>query len=249
MPGPFYNLTTRLRLRALKGNSEAKDIDAGFLALAEDVDAALALSPLLREIITLSQEGETGKLYIVNATGITLTLPTPTANRIIGVNAAPTHSCKVKASSGKIYGDFVEGATELNLASNQHILLVADGTNWYIVAGTVAESYSGAWTALTLGPKIEGTPKARLEGFGSIVRLRGLIVVKNAESVVTNGVVFTLPTGMQPAENANISTTCKQAENTVRVLNVAAGVATLSGIGSMVEKTQYQLDGITLPMS
>jgi hypothetical protein len=42
MPGPFYDLTTRLKLRLLKGISEAKDIDAGFHALGEDIDALLS---------------------------------------------------------------------------------------------------------------------------------------------------------------------------------------------------------------
>ena len=39
MPGPFYDTSTRLKLRLSRGTSEAKDIATGIHALGEDIDA------------------------------------------------------------------------------------------------------------------------------------------------------------------------------------------------------------------
>lgn len=41
MPSPLYDLSARLKLRLLKGTSEAQHIDEGIHALGEDIDALL----------------------------------------------------------------------------------------------------------------------------------------------------------------------------------------------------------------
>lgn len=85
---------------------------------------------------TVSAEGSTENLYLMETNGNTLTLPAATANRFIGVTCANgVAAVKVKASAGKIYGDFINGETEVTLTENQHIFVEADGANWRIVAG------------------------------------------------------------------------------------------------------------------
>jgi hypothetical protein len=79
-----------------------------------------------------SETGESEKLYQMK-NGKTLTLPAATLNRIVGVFALEAEA-KVKTAAGVIKGDFFSGGTAV-LTENQHLLLIADGTNWMIVAG------------------------------------------------------------------------------------------------------------------
>jgi hypothetical protein len=132
--GPFYDLTARLKLRLLKGTSEAKDIDAGFHALGEDLDAALALSNLRQVTHAASVEAQSGELVLAIGGGMTVTLPAATLNRIVGVYATATVTVKQHAAD-KIYGDFVSAASTITLLADQHVILQSDGTNWQIVAG------------------------------------------------------------------------------------------------------------------
>jgi hypothetical protein len=134
MPGPFYNLTARLKLRALKGNSEAKDIDAGFLALAEDVDTALGLSSLLRAAHAANFAGKSGELAVVTATA-TDTLPAAAENAIHAVFTTAGTTTVTVSGGAKIYGDFVNAAASITLLANQHVILQSDGANWFIIAG------------------------------------------------------------------------------------------------------------------
>lgn len=134
MPGPFYDLSARLKLRMFKGTSEAKDIDAGFHALGEDIDAALALGNLLLVTHAANFAGKTGELALVTATA-TDTLPAASANAIHGVFTT-TGTTTINATGGaKIYGDFINGAASITLLANQHVILQSDGTNWFIIAG------------------------------------------------------------------------------------------------------------------
>lgn len=79
----------------------------------------------------LAQNGE-----MIKMTGSgTVTLTGPFENNIIGIFCV-TGETKVKAIAGaKIYGDFINEVEEIKLTSNQHVLLIADGSNWFIVAG------------------------------------------------------------------------------------------------------------------
>ena len=89
-------------------------------------------------LITIAEHGSSftaasGELVKCTA-GITVTLPSPTANATVGV-LANNYSSEITAGSAKIYGDFVEGATKVKLVGYQHLLLQSDGTNWFIIAG------------------------------------------------------------------------------------------------------------------
>jgi hypothetical protein len=73
---------------------------------------------------------------LVKATGaITVTLPTAAENATVAV-LANNHATKLKgAGAAKIYGGHIEGVAEINLVGYQYVVLIADGTNWFILAG------------------------------------------------------------------------------------------------------------------
>lgn len=83
----------------------------------------------------VSVEAATGELIETTKSGITITLPAATVNRTILVFCGAGTTCKVTASAGKIFGDFVTGSTTVELLALQHIWVFASGANWYIIAG------------------------------------------------------------------------------------------------------------------
>jgi limonene-1,2-epoxide hydrolase len=82
----------------------------------------------------VSMTAANGELVLMVTTGTTLTLPTPTANRVIGVFAGEGAKIEVRAVGASIIGDF-ENTTHATLLSQQHLMLQADGSNWLIIAG------------------------------------------------------------------------------------------------------------------
>src|ERR1035438_1494231 len=88
------------------------------------------------KLTAVSTAATSGELVQVTAAGQTITTPGAVLGRIFGVFcAAGATSCKVKAASGTISGDFVSAAAEVTLLANQHVVLACDGTNWMILAG------------------------------------------------------------------------------------------------------------------
>jgi hypothetical protein len=76
-----------------------------------------------------------GEMAILDTPGMVATLPSPTLNNKIGFFSS-VETSKIKCSSGKIFGDFLqEGSTEITLSSLQHVILQAEGTYYFIVAG------------------------------------------------------------------------------------------------------------------
>lgn len=117
-------------------NITAKSITEAMLetALAEKIGAKL--SGYTYKGTNVSVEAAAGELVVGGTTGITITLPAPTASRAISVGCSGgATSIKVTASSGKIYGLFVGGETTVTLATYQSITVEADGANWLIIGG------------------------------------------------------------------------------------------------------------------
>lgn len=145
-----------------------------------------------------------GKFYTVTAGTTTMTLPTPTANATVGViassgqtGAAPT---TVTRSSGVINGLGVAGATSIALgAVGAYVVLLADGTNWNIVAG----QQDTGWVALTLSGGASQVGSTHTVGYrlqGDRVWLRGAVSFGSASAIT----IFTLPAGARPTSgNAN----------------------------------------------
>jgi hypothetical protein len=114
-------------------NIAAGNVTEAMLATAVQ-EKLTSLTGIVYATSAVSLEGVSGKLYKMTVGATTLTLPAPTVNRLIGVYSS--NGCKVTASSGKIYGDFISpGQTTVELSSDQHLLVFADGSNWLIIAG------------------------------------------------------------------------------------------------------------------
>jgi hypothetical protein len=110
--------------------------------------------------------------------------------------------------------------------------------------------YTGPWTALALGPKLEPgagqRPASRVEG--DRVFLRGLVKVKSpAEELALEAgdLVCTLPAGSRPP------TACTGLCPDVRVLLAiaASGAVTVNSASAATEGTEHPLDGISFNLS
>src|SRR5580704_7669625 len=103
-----------------------------------------------------------GELALATGSGTTVTLPAASLNATVGAFAAGGIT-KVKTVSGaKIYGDFTAGVETIELTTNQHVLLRANGTNWFVVGGEPKrEQVYGARTERALGSTIAAPSTTR----------------------------------------------------------------------------------------
>jgi hypothetical protein len=121
---------------ALPYPEESDNISEGATKITE---LAKKLDTLLWErLLNLSEHNAsfsatTGQLVKCTA-AITVTSPAAASNAVFGV-LANGHAVTIKTASGKIYGDFIEGAEEVKLVGYQYLILQSDGTNWFIIAG------------------------------------------------------------------------------------------------------------------
>lgn len=139
---------------------------------------------------TLSFNAESERHYLLNKTGITATLPAPTANRIISLFSGLGVTSKVTASSGTIYGDFINAQATIELLPLQHVILIAGGSEWQIIAGEPSR------TATYSAVKAVRTALTEYEPSATRPTLVILSVKKptNAFVVVVNGWVSPKPT-------------------------------------------------------
>jgi hypothetical protein len=137
MPGT----TTHFGLPYPVGTDPLKEGAAKAEALANKLDEVLyeklGLTPVT--VNEASGNGEAGKFYVFKAKSQSLTLPAPSEAAQIGCFNLMTEAANtltVKTLTGSIiWGDFVNGAASVVLAQHQHLMLLSDGTNWYIGAG------------------------------------------------------------------------------------------------------------------
>lgn len=154
-----YAESVRHKLRALTGKNPGHEIGTGFLALAEDVDKYLLaiVSSSSEHTLTL------GEMALMTATA-NLKLPSPTTSVICGAICKEGTTAILAEGGAKIFGDFLAeaGVAEVKLAKNQHVIFLADGSNWRIIAGepkreqtytektyTVAEAKAGITPSAT----------------------------------------------------------------------------------------------------
>jgi hypothetical protein len=138
-------------------DSETAAFSTQVNAISEAVDAKAELR-LVNRPLEVNATAVAQDRIIFKGTGggsgYTATLPVPAAEARIAVlnETTATKECKVKVNTGKIYGDFVAGATEITLSVGQHVELVSDGTNWFIVAGEPKrEAKYAAWAKVATG--------------------------------------------------------------------------------------------------
>lgn len=160
---------------------------------------------------TANFEGEAGKLYKV-AKACTATLPAATSGRTIGiVNATSAEAVKVSAKAGKqIIGGFFEGEVA-ELLAHQAIIVEADGSNWYIIAGEpkreqkyeAAKAFTNA--ELKAGIEVSATRLAFVYIFTSALTT---IEVDGVSVAVQNGnaLPYIIPAGKKFAAPASAST-------------------------------------------
>jgi hypothetical protein len=120
------------------GNIKPGGIEEASLATAVKTLLNVKASGLTPAAHTVSFTAAGGELAQMETTGITATLPSPVAGKLIGIFVgSAAASAKVTCSSGLIYGDFVNAASTITLASLQHVLLLGDfqETGWLIIAG------------------------------------------------------------------------------------------------------------------
>lgn len=77
------------------------------------------------------------KAYLVVKEAATAELPAPTVNRIIALTCGSAiNAFKVKCSSGKVFsGIHQAGATTVEVTKSSTIMVLATGTNWFVIAG------------------------------------------------------------------------------------------------------------------
>lgn len=101
-------------------------------------DTGTLWEPVMPGLAVRTSAGSTtavsGERVEMTATG-TVTLPAVTVNSVVEVWNAEGVTTIVGAGAAKISGDFVSTAASITLTKFQHVLLVADGGGWLIVAG------------------------------------------------------------------------------------------------------------------
>lgn len=153
----------------------------------EEVDFAAAVKTLLAAKVsgltirtsTISTTAANGELIemLTNA-GNTVTLPSPTTVGLTVGIITPLVSSKLKTPSGLIIGDGFSAAT-LTFAAGQHATVIADGANYFIIAGE---------------PKREQV-YAAIKAFTAAEGLTGFVFSESRPAVVA--VSLTAPGNMQ----------------------------------------------------
>jgi len=134
--------------------------------------------------------------YVACTGSFTVTLPAPTAGRIVGVrsvNGTGAAPVTISTPSGAILGPGVaSAATSITLGkSGAFVTLLADGTNWSIVAGTqdtgwIAVTFTNGWSNHT-------GDTCQYRKIGPLVYTTGYMAAGTAGASA-----FTLPAGFRP---------------------------------------------------
>lgn len=201
-------------------NIAAENVSEAMLtkALQEKLTTKIGLT---LELKNESFEAVAEKWYIQEKEGATITLPKPTANRMIAVTCANTiKAFKLKPLEGKIYsGLHPAGATVVEVTESASLIVEATGINWFVLAGEEKreQAYS-AQTARTLGTEYEpsatrptfvtleivtnGEVRSSASLFVGGVRMGGVQLSKPAEGNATGMASFICPPGLKwKAEN------------------------------------------------
>lgn len=186
-----------------------------------------------------------GTFYVVTA-ATTITLPTPTINRTIGVFNNVAGVVTVTASSGVIVGLGLTAASFSLGGGNAAVILLANGTNWVIASG----QQDTGWVALSLTASVtaEATfyvPAARLQG--DTVRLRGAMVNNTGGNITAGSTWATIPAGSRPAANVGFPIRTGTSVNAQVGLIGTAGLLTCNT--TIANGVDMVLDGISFPLS
>ncbi len=137
----------------------------------------------------------TGELVLMATNASVLTLPTATANRIVGVFAGNSvTSMTVKAPVvNTIFGDFITAATTITLTKLRHVILQATGTSWLIIAGEPARTQTITVVSKSKAEAETGTePSATRQAYVTLstaaAELSGLAIGAEGPLIAASGV-------------------------------------------------------------
>lgn len=143
--------------------------------------------------------------------------------------------------------------TPLPVADDQCLVAYDENGNPWVVAwlSDLPASGPGAWTALTLGPKIEASGSAqsirvRLEQGASSVRMRGTPVVKIGETLTAGETLATLPLGFRPPGLITVPMTTSSAVTTSLTI-ATTGVVALAN--NLAATRAVFFDGLTFNLT
>ncbi len=162
-----------------------------------------------------STTGTSGNFYLMETNATTLELPLPTIGRMVGVatkNTVAESKMKTNAGIAKIFGDYLKatGVETATLTENQHMIVVADGTNWRVISGEAKrEQTYGARVERAVGKFTPSTVRpvqvsvelvgAGVETFAGTFSIGGVLVQEmevKGPTAVSMGVYF-IPPGIE----------------------------------------------------
>lgn len=186
---------------------------------------------------------------IVGGAALTVTLPAPTLNAVVGVFCGEDGAIvTATVSSGQIV---MLGSTVSSLSVGRYgafVILQGNGASWLVVGG----DRDSGWLPLSLPTGVQAgsgyVPAVRLRG--DIVHLKGS-VYNNTGGVIAAGAEWaSLPTGVAPSETlyAQPSAVGAGAWENFTMSIAPSGVLALPGAGLGAGYTLY-LDGISYSLS
>jgi hypothetical protein len=178
-----------------------------------------------------------GQLVIGNSSSAqTITLPSPSANALVAVQAGTGHTgaapVTVSTPSGSIIGVGVSAASLKLGTVGAQVQLQSDGTNWYVVDG---QQDTGS-VALSLASNIaSGGYGASAQLLGGRVWLKGTLT--NNTGSTDSGTLATIPSGLRPTANVayvvnltGFSTATPITITTAGAISAGGGLSSSAGI-------------------
>ncbi len=156
-----------------------------------------------------STTGTSGNFYLMETNATTLELPLPTIGRMVGVatkNTVAESKMKTNAGIAKIFGDYLKatGVETATLTENQHMIVVADGTNWRVISGEAKREQEYTTQTLTKAEaEVAMSPSAtrptllvvQPEEDGMVVEAEGVVLTKAAGIGSVASITFELNPG------------------------------------------------------
>lgn len=184
------------------------NIDTNNLSPTAGITAAqLVPGAVFLALRTVSTNTTAAAGQLINATGVTtITLPAPASNAIVGLFSGST-ALTINAAGGSIIGaGATAGVASIQLSMNgAHALLMADGSNWFIVGG----QQDTGW--VSLASSFPANVSATAGAYAPSVRLLGdRVMLKGAVSTAagfTGGGLLTVPALFRPAATIGTATT------------------------------------------
>lgn len=218
---------------------------AGQVLTAAELTSVTNLLPYISAVSANVSSAVAGTFYVVttSSSGITVTLPVPTAGQVIGIKKTDsgTGAVTVTAGSGAIYGPGCgsSGLSSIPLgAEHAYVVLQSDGTNWHIIAGALDSgwqtfTYTNSW-ASNGGPAVGGTA-AGYRKIGNLVKLAGSV-----KSGTSGNSIATLPSAYLPAAACGFASTANALAADLCAISVSTSGAVVPTFSS---GTTPYLDG------